>query len=403
MINILPNSYIQRHYIISGYDDPLRQGIYNEYYTRKDDFDSRLLFTSNHKKLYYFIVNDDKKIILNGKLNGHFNDIDYDYRFDFDEYIVFNYEFTNRQKSVVYNEINIEPLSYTPTQYNTLGEFINVVSEPVNNCKLRIYFSPENMIQINTYGHKITQNSNGEYYVIDFDTVVNDDFIYVNFWNMISSNMLNDTSTNNYIAYGGNDILIPNEKYLIINGLSGGTTVMGMTMVTSSNTYVYTYLPTATMLIDIPDDIVSLTITNNKLKTNKVYYPIKKCYTSYYFFNRDTGYLDRILAEGFGNITDNVTRESIRLGNRLVQTKIKNVKKIRHNTGFNITNEQILNIIENPYVYKLENGKFKRYLVETNEFTGFNGKNLSRKNVELVFIDEKQYEKKTDYLMSFFD
>ena len=62
MINILPNSYIQRHYIISGYDDPIRQGIYNEYYTRKDDFDSRLLFTSNHKKLYYFIVNDDTKI-----------------------------------------------------------------------------------------------------------------------------------------------------------------------------------------------------------------------------------------------------------------------------------------------------------------------------------------------------
>lgn len=398
MINILPNSYIQRHYIISGYDDPIRQGIYNEYYTRKDDFDSRLLFTSNHKNLYYFIVNDDKKIILTGKLCGHFNDIDYDYRFDFDKYIVFNYEFTNRQKSVVYNEINIEPLSYTPSQYNTLGEFVNIVSEPVNDCKLRIYFSPENIIQINTYGHKITQNSKGEYYVVDFDTVAKDDFIYVNFWNTIGSNMLNSRFISNDIAYGGNDILIPNEKYLIINGLD-----CGMTMVTSSNTYVYKYLPIATMLIDIPNDIVSLTITNNKLKTNKVYYPVKKCYTSYYFFNRNTGYLDRILAEGFGNITDNVTRESIRLGNRLVQTKIKNIKKIKHNTGFNITNEQMLNIIENPYVYKLENGKFKRYLVETNEFTGFNGKNLSRKNVELVLIDEKQYEKITDYEISFFD
>lgn len=403
MINILPNSYIQRHYIITEYEDPIRKGIYNEYYTRKDDFDSRLLFTSTHSKLYYILVNDDKKIILNGKLCGHYNDIDYDYRFDFDKYIVFNYEFTNRQKTVVHNEINIEPLSYTPSAFNTLGEFINIVSEPVNDCKLRIYFSPENMIQINTYGHKITQNSKGEYYVIDFDTVAKDDFIYVNFLNMRNSNMLTDIYTDDYIAYGGNDILIPNETYLMINGLSGGTTVMGATMVTSSNTYVYTYLPTATMLIDIPNDIVSLTITNNKLGTNKVYYPIKKCYTSYYFFNRNTGYLDRILAEGFGNITDNVSRETIRLGNRLVQTKIKNIKKIKHNTGFNITNEQMLNIIENPYVYKLENGKFKRYLVETNEFTGFNGKNLSRKNVELVLIDEKQYEKITDYEISFFD
>lgn len=403
MINILPNSYIKRHYIITEYEDPIRKGIYNEYYTRKDDFDSRLLFTSTYSKLYYILVNDDKKIILTGKLCGHYNDIDYDYRFDFDKYIVFNYEFTNRQKTVVHNEINIEPLSYTPSAFNTLGEFINIVSEPVNDCKLRIYFSPENMIQINTYGHKITQNSKGEYYVVDFDTVAKDDFIYVNFLNMRNSNMLTDIYTDDYIAYGGNDILIPNEKFLIINGLSGGTTVMGMTMVTSSNTYVYTYLPTATMLIDIPNDIVSLTITNHELNTNKTYYPVKKCYTSYYFFNRNSGYLDRILAEGFGNITDNVSRETIRLGNRLVQTKIKNIKKIKHNTGFNITNEQMLNIIENPYVYKLENGKFKRYLVETNEFTGFNGKNLSRKNVELVLIDEKQYEKITDYEISFFD
>ena len=107
MINILPNSYIQRHYIITEYEDPIRKGIYNEYYTRKDDFDSRLLFTSTHSKLYYMLVNEDKKIILTGKLSGHYNDIDYDYRFDFDKYIVFNYEFTDRQKSVVYNEINI--------------------------------------------------------------------------------------------------------------------------------------------------------------------------------------------------------------------------------------------------------------------------------------------------------
>ena len=54
------------------------------------------------------------------------------------------------------------------------------------------------------------------------------------------------------------------------------------------------------------------------------------------------------------------------------------------------------------FTRRLENGKFKRYLVETNEFTGFNGRNLSKKNVELVFIDEKQYEKKKTCCMKCF-
>ena len=75
------------------------------------------------------------------------------------------------------------------------------------------------------------------------------------------------------------------------------------------------------------------------------------------------------------------------------------------NTGYNITEEQMHDIMVSPYVYLFdeETEEYKEYILETSEFGGYNGKKLSNKNIELILLDPKKYKIRTNYNLNFFD
>lgn len=132
----------------------------------------------------------------------------------------------------------------------------------------------------------------------------------------------------------------------------------------------------------------------------------KECMTPYYFWN-DNGTFDTVYCSGVANEVVDVEKEYIDLNGVQMPLKINYRTKIKHNTGLSLKQEQIYSLIKSPIAYKLEieNDKpmIRKYNIELESFEGYNGVNISERNMELIFTNPRESSRITNKQITFFD
>jgi hypothetical protein len=103
------------------------------------------------------------------------------------------------------------------------------------------------------------------------------------------------------------------------------------------------------------------------------------------------------------NITKSVTFVAPSTGVYIVSA-FQNNNSLSENITLNWVKLEIGDVAT-PYTLSLDNyiPSAKEYDIETQNFTSFNRKKLSQKNIELTFTDPKIYKRKTNNTIDFFD
>ena len=131
-----------------------------------------------------------------------------------------------------------------------------------------------------------------------------------------------------------------------------------------------------------------------------------KCMTPYYFWS-ENGAFDTIYCSGVANKIIDVEKEYINVNGRQIPLKITSVEKIKHNTGLSLKQEQIYSLIRSPLVNKIEikNGEphNSQYNIDLESFEGYNGVNISERNMELKFTKPIEAKRVTNARLNFFD
>lgn len=459
MITILENSYIN-----SGTTD---------YYLNKDDFDSRILFTSTGSSLYYAVVREEittasdsavrydkiaRVIKEYGRLTGIENNGLYQYRYNLKKFIFINNQKNiNDVKEIVFSRFNNESRNdgYLHKAYYSTGcdycKLYLIVSSDdfmTNNINLNniiqrvnddLEFHPEKNINDIVADDKLTlkfidrsepfnhinlqkEITNNDFIYYPKDRIFNfGDYFYYVLYKTDDYNPFNNTLQkvtvrcyfSTYNQFGGrqeNWFSIESNKKIKLENNDNYAIVK---FKIPESPYYYKF-DSIKFTITNPDGDPSLFFYYNKNfdiyynhteKPNEsfVHPKLKNCKFLYYY-NKEH-YFTRILCEGVNNKTSTISRDYLQIGDKTIQYGIDKINKIKINTGYNITEEQMHDIMVSPYLYLFdeETEEYKEYVLETSEFAGYNGIRLSNKNIELILLDPKQYKIRTNYNLNFFD
>lgn len=128
--------------------------------------------------------------------------------------------------------------------------------------------------------------------------------------------------------------------------------------------------------------------------------------TPYYFWNINGGY-DTILCRGIARDVVNVDKKYININGKDIPLRIDIDSKVTHNTGFGLNSEQIYSLIKSPNVNRLEFNAISPINhimnIDDESFNGYNGTNLSERNIELTFSKPTQSRRVTNKRITFFD
>lgn len=369
------------------YTSPLQDS--GDYYLNNEEFDSQVFFTSSLYSKYFFIICEKQtsnvwEVKYNGKLNGFVENGTYNYRFDFNNYIKINQE---RNPTF----LHLQQYLY---KYNGL-----------NSSKLAIIMNPSYEILVQ-YASQFTQNSVGQIFLTGTPT----DFVYPN--DILEYHFCDKVDYNQVILPTANKVKF--EDYTAFTVYSGGTVNIelsghlnyNITGLTTQAGYDYT---TYLWYTKYADQIVNLNITNSGVTTNQILPVDTTCSHNYFFYNINGG-LDTLYAQGNKHIVNNVQKENVRVGDKMFNTKFIINNQIKQNIGYRLTQEQIYSFIKTPFCFEElpivdENTdlEFKRWMIENSNFEGYVGSKLSQKNIELLLTDEKQYKRKSNFKLTFFD
>jgi len=353
-----------------------------EYNLNSDTFDSRLLFTDTNAIIFYAMIrfeNGTYTVIANGKLNGY-NDgsADYQYKFDFNNYI----KITQNREPVL-----------TEISPSTLYKFSNL-----NTSTLSLVLSSTDILTSNT--SDIVMSANGEYILdgaipadltYDIDCL---DYLFLdknsNVKTFLTSNsFVYNESFLNFTLYSGQTITIRSKDYtsFLLNTFT-------LTGASNSDVYLYYILPSATK--------IEYSINSGAFAT--IYPTLNTCNNQLFYYSID-GSFDNIYLEGNIHEVNNVKKEYVTIGNKKMPIKIITEKQLKCNTGFKLNQSQVYSLIKTPFVFLVDivNQKVNRYILDTTTFEGYNGTLYNEKNIELLLTDEKQYKRKTNFDLDFWD
>lgn len=391
--------------ITSLYDDEL--------YLNNNFFQPKLFFTDSATKMSYMILRKEKtqtKVITSGVLQGHPNGTDYDYRFDFSNYIKIDNQFTPQVTG------DVDGKSYQFSGNNT--------------CRLFFVYSTTdfNLINTNITAGNLSLLTNGEVILAANKTV--DLLTATGYGEFVFIDKSEDIES---ISIGTNKKAFFNQ-YLPITSYRGELKIRVQT--TSLVYYVSVIKSEAddykVCLLWVPFDCQSIWIqykVGSTYRDSYLLYPEKICAVPFYFFNKN-GMFDALYCTGVNNEINTVKRETLQVGNKKIQTGITINKQLKQNTGLRLTQGQIYSLMSSPLVYVIYYGdgnlvlnegaipirdennnyvilegalSFKEYIIDLEVFNGYNGKKISEKNLELTFTDTKQYKRYTNANITFFD
>ena len=370
--------------MIETSNSPLQSGGY--YYTNSDNFDPQIFFTDDNNELYYIIIEldtiGDYKVIFNGKLKGYNNN----YRVDLSKFINLK-------------ELDLSKYKFIPqiTEY-----FIN---DFINKSNIFIVFDTVNLLT--SYPSKFIIDNNGEVFLNGgtpyslFTTQAKRNYKFYN----------KKSNINNKVGYSKNiykDSYLPftiydfynNDDKLKINTINENDITNIIVDIEKSE-----YIQMGFCYIN-NDAKEAQIYNNNEWKTIKVL--PKPCNMSTFYYINSDGFLSMFNTIANIHPVETTEREYITIGNKQILSKSNTTKQLKINTGFDINENEMYEIIKSPYFYTLDknddlNIVLKRYKNNNNSFEGWKGNNLSERNIELLLEDEKIYKKISNVQIDFFD
>lgn len=349
-------------------------------------FDPRLFFTDANNKFYYMLLRKEFdgviKVVASGILQGHPNGINYDYRFDFTNYIKIDNQGTPVLTPFGYNSYTFSGTNSCPI-YLCISSVNNMIDQNISNGNLQLLTNGEVILDGQVTPDELICSYYFEYNFVDKDTNnIGVNNVLLPTISIPNRGMLFPVTTNRYnirVDVYANNTAIHNDF------IKTGDYSCGLIYIHNDCTQVNIYA-----------------LINNSYVLTYELSPKNTCNSPYYFFNKN-GAFDALYCEGIANEVDSVERNTLQVGNKKIQTEISIIKQIKQNTGLKLTQEQVYSLISSPLVYKLNASIFKEYILDTNVFEGYNGKKVSEKNLELVFTDPKKYKRYTNANITFFD
>lgn len=315
------------------------------------------------------------KVVGRGKLSGKLGSTYYNYRFNFENYIKID-------------KLNVNNIVKVDDNYSYM--------DGNNTSKIALLIHPGDVLQININNGNISLASNGEYYL---NTGINPEDLTANRFEYTFRD--ND----NLLLYKLSDNVVPNSIYPVT--VYSGTLHTSVTFTGGSN-YRSISKPGGydfrIGLLTLPSNTTSIQLSHltTSLPT-KFVTPL--CSINYYYMSIDG--FESINFTGTLNESNTVSREDVKIGSNTLITKLKTVKRLIQNTGLNVSSNTMFKFINAPSVYtlKLEGGNVvaKEYILDTNEFEGYNGKSFSNRNLEITLIDPVEYKRITNKEVTFWD
>jgi hypothetical protein len=162
-------------------------------------------------------------------------------------------------------------------------------------------------------------------------------------------------------------------------------------------------------LIYVPQNTVRIQVLSDFVDENHTVLP-KPCNTHQWFYYSNNGILSTFWTTANVHEVESTEKEYITINNRQINTKNITTKQKKINIGYGLTEEEMYEIAKTPYIWQQvynSDGSIpvllKRYKNNTTTFEGWNGSNLSDRNIELIIEDEKKYKKITTPQIGFFD
>lgn len=360
------------------------------FYINSELFDPRLFFTHTASLLYYMVsikVGTEYYIIANGKLQAYNTGTSNQYKFDFGNYIKIN------------NQINLSDIVgvssglFRYDGYNKCSLWFHYSTTEIYNTNLtlgKLLVKSNNDVVINT-GYNPTTLTQEGYTAYEFKDTVEYDDSYI----MLPT-----------IPLAYRDYYYPiivNRGYKIRYTI---TPDIGSDIInTVSSTIAYDY---TLFLINIPSNSAYfswtlLTDISGPTGLSKFYDTTCNEGVNHYYYLSSTGMFDVLHCTGSRNILDTVSRDTIELKNKTAITSLTSQKQIKQNTGFNITDTQMREVLKAPFLYNFRADTLTRYKLENTDFTGYNGVKLGEKNIELILTDPKSYKRSTNHVTTFFE
>lgn len=360
-------------------------------YVNSTNFDSRLYFNHASSNLYYmlFVQKDSSSFYMHevGRLDGYNNSTSYSYKFDFDRHISFNNQFKNTDLTVTtggflttgFNKVTVAFCYSTSSTFyedNLAGGKLEVTSD--GQVRIKSPNLPSGLIQ-DGYCQYIFKdavaNPANSYLLTPATTIYRGSYLPFihNSGYKVEVKQVNDNNTTNTVTYSS----VTSKDYTItFVKINDTTKTINWKLLNSDSVY------------------ANLSGSSNTLcNINSNFY---------YYFNQDSD-MKVINLTGTRNIIDTVEREETKLKNGKIILNIKKNKKISQNSGFNITDTQIRDMLSAPFIYQFEGNILKQYTIDNDTFAGFEGTNLSGRNIEILLTDTKTYERKTTSIINFFD
>jgi len=303
------------------------------------DFSSKLFFDSSVSTYNYIIIRDNY-VIAKGILSGYNNNTNYDYRFDFNDFIKID-----NQNEIILNNIDLSGC---------------MTFDSKCSCNLSLLIDTTDIISQNiTAGHLVLL-SNGQVSLVGGHTI--EQLICDNLFNYKFIDKDDDS------VYKFETIITKTQDtFISITIYSGYTFSYSLqyvnitpTEISNSELSVTAGYDRKTFLINTsnPANLFNWTIYNSDteqtlISDSWVLSPTN-CYNQWYFYNPN-GTFDTIKTTGNLNEISNITKDTIKVGDKIINTNIVNNKQIKQNTGFSLTDSQIKGLIYSPYIYTLDN------------------------------------------------
>lgn len=355
---------------------------------------NEIWFTDSNSSLYALIIRKNADgnydLLSQNILRGYDNGTNYDYRFSFDRYI----------------KIQYDDLTYNNGAY---GGYITY-DENKLRCRTLLLLSTSNIIVANVgTGANIQTKSNGEMYV----TAANmsnwaglswaSAFTFQNFDNFTINAQQKLYQNSKFIFNIGlsANYVIDYTKFYDANGtlLTGGFTAGGA--FGNSTSYV-------TVFLDVP---VGTAYMKYRYIINSVNQPEVTIYTStcarnqYFYFGKSNSLfpIAELTCTGKREIKNGVVKKSLLNNNSEKIYSITNTYGFEQNTGLYLTQNNILDLTNTPFIFEIDSTDIEYYLIDNEEFSGYETRNIGERNDVINIRKRKSITTYTNYQNNFYN
>lgn len=352
-----------------------------------------MFFTSDYSSLYFLITRKEGtsyKILAQLNLKGYNNNVDYDYRFDFQNYLKFI-------KDISFDSID------TYTNYTTIKTPI----EYLNN-EFYLFYSTYDIINELSNQPYIDIKDNGEMYIETY-----------NIGNILYSERSDNIffTTISYVSWFADVDLYLNTLFTITIG-QGNKNIDWVKFYTSDNVLIQSISGLnaelgyyKTLFAEVPINTSYLQYSINTNGYNPVVYTVhsKGCATGQYFFISDSLPIDNIIMTGRKDVSVMTEKEKVTVSNYERVIGIKKRNKILHNTGFSTSSNKVLEILKSPIIFTFDQDPLydkltpNYYTLSETEYADLSGLKISERNYVFNLVSNYTYVEKPQKINSFYN